>query len=67
MKSGECINGTAKEDILKMLQDRFKDYTKGKNIISFPDEDGTVVLDIDRIEAVAVTKCFEDRKAGFKS
>lgn len=67
LKSGETISGTAKEDIIKMLQDRFKDHAKGKNIISFPDEDGTVVLDIDRIEAIAINKCCENNQVGFKS
>jgi hypothetical protein len=67
LKSGETISGTAKEDIIKMLQDRFKDHAKGKNIISFPDEDGIVSLDIDRVEAVSIMKCCEDKQAGFKS
>lgn len=67
LKSGETINGTAKEDIIKMLQCRFKDHIGGKEIISFADEDGTVVLDIDRIEAVAINKYVENNKVGFKS
>ncbi|MEY7998616.1 hypothetical protein AB8U03_00120 [Clostridium sp. Mt-5] len=65
LKSGECINGTTKENILKMLQDRFKNHENGKEIISFTDEDGAVIFDMDRVEAIAVNKCYEDRKAGF--
>jgi hypothetical protein len=65
LKSGEYINGTAKENTLKMLWDRFNNHEDGKEIISFIDEDGAVIFDMDRVEAIAVNKCFEDRKAGF--
>lgn len=67
LKSGETICGTAKEETIKMLQYRFKDHAGKKEIISFTDKDGDVVLDIDRIEAVAINKCIENKKVGFKS
>ncbi|AND84263.1 hypothetical protein GTH52_07110 [Clostridium tyrobutyricum] len=66
LKSGESISGTAKKDILEMLKDRFKDHKEEREIISFPDEEGGVILDMDRVEAIAINKCIENNKAGFK-
>lgn len=68
IKSGETISGTADEDTIKWLQKRFenREYELEK-IISFDDEDGTVALDVDRIEAITINKCCENKQVGFKS
>lgn len=68
IKSGETISGTADEDTIKWLQKRFenREYELEK-IISFDDEDGTVALDVDRIEAITINKCYENKQVGFKS
>lgn len=66
LKSGETISGTADEDTIKWLQKRFEDREyELEKIISFDDEDGTVALDVDRIEAITINKCLEDKKVGF--
>lgn len=68
LKSGETISGTAEEDTMKWLQKRFENRQyELEKIISFDDEDGTVALDVDRIEAVAINKCCENNQVGFKS
>ncbi|MFL0197284.1 hypothetical protein ACJDU8_17215 [Clostridium sp. WILCCON 0269] len=68
LKSGENICGTAKEDTAEWLLDKFKnrEYELEK-IISFDDEDGTISLDMDRIEAVSIMACCENKQVGFKS
>ena len=68
LKSGETIFGTADEDTIKWLQKRFEDREyELEKIISFDDEDGTVALDVDRIESIAINKCYENKQVGFKS
>lgn len=66
LKSGETISGTANENTIEWLQNRFKNREyELEEIISFDDEDGTVFLDMNKVEAIAINKCCEDRKAGF--
>jgi hypothetical protein len=64
-KSGQCISGTAKEDILTMLKGMFKDHKEGKEVISFPDMEGETYIDLDRIEAIGINDQFEEKQAGF--
>lgn len=67
LKSGECITGTVKENIINDLQDRFKDSIGETEKISFNDEDGKVVVDLSRVEAIGINKCYENKEVGFKS
>lgn len=70
LKSGECITGTAKEDVIKILQDTFINFTEKNEKFSFADEDGRVVLKLSRIEAIGITKRNEEKhakQAGFMS
>ncbi len=64
LKSGECITGTAEESVILQLQERFKDCVGGEKI-SFLDEDGKMVVALDRIEAIAINKQPEATKLGF--
>ena len=67
LKSGETICGTAEEETIKMLQNKFKNHEYEEDIFSFSDNDGTVVLDMDRVETIAINKCVGNKKVGFKS
>lgn len=65
LSSGECIEGTAKESILKDLQQRFKD--KSDDIVSFSDTDGEVTINMNRVEAMAINNQLIENEAGFKN
>lgn len=65
MKSGECISGTAKEETISDMQYRFGNYQDEDIKLMFTDEDGTVVVDLSRVEAIAINKQSAINKIGF--
>ena len=67
LKSGECITGTIEESIIYDLHDRFKNSTGEMEKVSFSDEDGRVVLDLSKVEAIGINKHCENEHVGFKS
>jgi len=59
LKSGETIQGTATESSLDQLEHAWKltcDMV-GKKIVSFKEVDGNVIIDLARIEAIAINDC----------
>lgn len=64
LKSGECISGTAKEEIIRQLQEQFVNSHIDERI-SFSDADGIVVVDLNQVEAIAVNKQPAINKVGF--
>jgi hypothetical protein len=63
LKSGECVSGTAKEEDIMKLQEEFS--TDGEGKVFFKDEDGIIVIDFSRVEAIAINKRNECNKMGF--
>lgn len=63
LDSGECINGTAEEPVLKDLQQRFKN--KSDDIISFSDTEGETVIDMSKVQAIAANKLDDKSIIGF--
>lgn len=65
LRSGECITGTVKEDVIQDVKQKFD--AKKEQIIEFDDIDGHVAVSNDEIEAVGINKHLENKAYGFKS
>lgn len=65
LKSGECIAGIAKEETIKLIQNKFKDSSGKVEKLSFEDENGLVVVNINRIDAIAINDCCKYNQVGF--
>lgn len=64
LRSGECISGTADEEALKKLQDKYESSFDGK--IAFEDMDGSLVVDLTKVEAIAINNQPIPNKIGFQ-
>jgi hypothetical protein len=59
LKSGECITGDITDDVAKTLA------IDSKRVLRFSDNEGTVSVKRNRIEAIALNDAIKTNKCGF--
>lgn len=65
LKSGECITGIAKKEVVEELQNLFVNTKEINEKILFKDLDGVAAIDLSRVEAIAANMQLETNKLGF--